>query len=138
MTHPCFPKPSGFWKVDKLENDLMNLAESETTLSTSRLKNMNIERAPELNIDSPNAADAHPVFFQPFPDNLEYREALAETRRDHEENELEWSTCTKEPSHVGQLNCTGRIIDWLAGLRQGPFLEDEFYPTDIPQWRTAT
>ncbi|KAH6640506.1 hypothetical protein F5144DRAFT_560673 [Chaetomium tenue] len=138
MAPPSFPKTSGFWRVDKLENDLMNLAESETTLSTSRLKNMNIERAPELNIDSPDAVDAHPVFFQPFPDNLEYREALAETRRDLEENELEWSTCTKGPSHVGQLDCACRIIHWLAGLRQGTFLEDEFYPTDIPQWRTAT
>ena len=137
MAPQPFPKTSKFWAVNKLENELMNLPERDTTLSTSRLQHMEIERAPDLDIDNPDAVDAHPVFFQPLPDNPEFREALAASRRDLE-MDRRWSPCTEELAHTGRLDCAGHVIRWLARLGHGAVRAHKLYPTNIPDWRKAT
>ncbi|KAK3292779.1 uncharacterized protein B0H64DRAFT_237459 [Chaetomium fimeti] len=133
-----FPKTSKFWEVHKLEQGLMGLGELSTTLSTSRLKSMGIERAPQLDIDNPDMVDAHPVFFQPFPDTPEFRESLAASRRERHENDYDWSPCTHELSHIGRLDCAGHVINWLTGLAYGAVHVHNLYPTDVPQWKSAS
>jgi hypothetical protein len=125
-----FPKTSKFWDVCKLEEDLMNLTAWDTTLSTTKLKNMGIERAPPLDIDNPDAVDANPVFFQPIPDSPEFKEAFAASRRDI----YNWHRCTDERSDFGTLHCVSHLIGWLSGVAYGVAHVHNLYPADRPQW----
>jgi hypothetical protein len=116
--------------VVELEKELMRLPESDRTLPDDRLKRMNIERAPQLDIDNSSAVDAYPVFFEPLPDSPELRRAVAEA----EQEVCGWSHCPHQSTHDDRLSCAVHAIDWLDGMLSAAVSVHDLYPDDAPQW----
>lgn len=129
---PC-PKAPAFWDVVRLEKSLMELAVSDTSFPVSRLKAMGIERAPPLDIDDPNAADAHPVFFLPLADTPDFRNAVEMSIGEGRE----WSHCPDELAHFDRVSCAGHAIGWLDGTHNGAVIVHDLYPHDAPKWHRA-
>jgi hypothetical protein len=87
---------------------------------------MGIERAPQLDIDNPTAVDAHPVFFQPFPDTPDFRRAVAEQLREYCESWGDhqwWYHCPDELLYTDRVSCALHVIDRLASwvIMRSPF-----------------
>lgn len=130
MSPQRFPKTSAFWRVTKIENELMGLPAADTTLPMNKLKSLGIERAPPLDIDNADAVDAYPVFFRPIPDTPEFEEAFAASRRDI----YKWHRCNDERGDYGTLHCVSHLIGWLAGVAYRVAHVHHLYPADAPQW----
>jgi len=116
----------------------MNLPASDRTLSTTTLKNMGIERAPQHDIDNPNAVDADAVFFKPFPDTFDFRSAVAERVRDYGGEVQWWYRCPDEVPHVDRLSCALHVIDRLHHLGYFAILIHNLYPADAENWRESS
>jgi hypothetical protein len=118
-----------FWELVRLEKELMRLPESDRTLSDNRLKSMNIERAPQLDIDNSSAVHSHPVFFEPLPDSPELRRAVV----GREQEVRGWSHCPHKNIHDDRLSCAVHTIHWLDGML--PAAESHSpYPDGAPRW----
>jgi hypothetical protein len=131
MAPRSYPKSPVFWELVRLEKELMRLPESDRTLSDNRLKSMNIERAPQLDIDNLNAVDAFPVFFEPLADSPNFRNAVAETER----KDCGWPHCPHEATHNDRLSCAVHAIDWLDGMLSAAVDVYNLYPADAPKWK---
>jgi hypothetical protein len=130
--YPC-PKASAFWNIVRLEKELRELPHSEMTFSINKLKSMGIERAPPLDIDSPYAVDAYPVFFQPLADTPDFRNAVEKSIGEGRE----WSHCSDELPHFDRVSCAGHAIGWLDGTHNGAVIVNNLYPRGAPQWHRA-
>ncbi|KAK4043152.1 hypothetical protein C8A01DRAFT_32794 [Parachaetomium inaequale] len=101
---------------------------------------MGIERAPQLDIDNPNAVDAHPVFFTPVPDTPDFRRAIAEQLREYCQgwgDDQPWDHCPDELQHIDRLSCACRVIDMLGYWGHHAISTHDLHPADIPKWRKA-
>jgi hypothetical protein len=133
MARRPLPESPAFWKVVKLERDLMARPASSMTFAADELERMHIKKAPQLNIDDPNVADAFPVFFQPLADTPDLRNAFAASI----DEGREWSHCPDELTHFDRVSCAGHAIGWLDGTHTGAVIIHNLYPRGAPQWQRA-
>jgi hypothetical protein len=134
MPRRPYPEAPAFWRLVKLEKNLMRLQGSHMVFSTTRLKSMGIERAPQLDIDNPNAVDADPDFFQPLANTPDLRHAFAETLRQWEERTPDWVHCPDELEHLDRLSCANHLSRWLSALRSSAVRLFDLQPPDVPEW----
>ncbi|KAK4154372.1 hypothetical protein C8A00DRAFT_32889 [Chaetomidium leptoderma] len=124
------PKSPLFWEVVKLEKELMELPDTDTSFTTNILKSMGIERAPQLDIDNPNAVDAYPVFFQPLADSRELGDAVAECLREG----CCWSHCPDEASHIDRVTCATHAIGWIFDIGSSAVDNSNVSPIGAMKW----
>ena len=124
MASSSYPAADGLARMRQLEKSLRELPEPETTLSDKRLKSLDIHKAPQLNIDNPDAPDDWPVFFQPLGDSQQFRNTLKEA-----EKEIRYySICPYKKEHADRLTCATQTLSWFHSAARA------VYPEDEPQW----
>lgn len=121
------PATDGLARMRRLEKSLRELPESETTLSEQRLKTLKIQRAPQLNLDNPDALDGSPVFFQPLDDSAEFRKTFMDTVKEFGH----YGICPYKKEHVDRLACATQTLSWFHSAARA------VYPRDHPEWLGA-
>jgi hypothetical protein len=118
------PANGGLASMCQLEKSLLDLPETDTTLSDGALVSLGIRKAPQLDIDNPGALDGSPVFFQPLDDGPGFRQTVEDT-----EDEIDgYSICPYKDDHVDRLACATITLSWFDSLA------DAVYPKDHPKW----